>query len=703
MNPLKQSKWSVLLLWIILFMASSLFSQSRTHTLGDFKMNVPIAYLGGNVHSEHVGGSESGQWPQDYYNYSTIPFSYLMIGCGTYLDQDSVEISKIATGWPGEVGSSLPATITEYRKYAPPDVWVYVNGKPIHSSRRFNGVVDPSMNADEMIELTYTHRWGFDVIQRSYSFSNQNNNDYVIFDYVIKASFDTDGDGIPNLPTSQILKNVYFAVGYCPVIAEGTMLTHGDVLGNADDDWTTYEVYKPKLIPGGRDLYISYGWDGDSPNITEFETNGKLFDDTGDPRWAYGNNGATPMPSAEFISTAYTGFAFLHVDSSVADKTDRLSQPHSILSNYSIMDYWGSSVPGFASRYDWMASGVRQTGDQGNAGWPTDPSTQLGNFPFQSIGPYNMAYKDSVEFVYVVGANGISRKLAEEYGRKWLAWYRNEPGATFDDAQKDSLIATGRDSLFQTFDRALWAWNRNLKIPSPPPSPDLTVTSGPNRIILEWTDLKDVPDANTGVPDLDHYNIYRKRGDFLCDTWDELRADGTHIKWEKIAEVPKNQTKYIDTTVVRGEAYHYAVTAVDDGTQNTDGLFPGQKLESSKYANRSEVAAIAFSPGESNSDSVRVVPNPYIIGAGDFNFTGEDNKLLFVNLPAYCTLKIYTATGDLIKVIDHIAGNADDSWDMVTESTQYVSSGVYILQVTNARDVNNKKIPDAIEKFVIIR
>ena len=26
----------------------------------------------------------------------------------------------------------------------------------------------------------------------------------------------------------------------------------------------------------------------------------------------------------------------------------------------------------------------------------------------------------------------------------------------------------------------------------------------------------------------------------------------------------------------------------------------------------------------------------------------EDNKLLFVNLPAYCTLRIYTATGDLI-------------------------------------------------------
>jgi hypothetical protein len=252
-------------------------------------------------------------------------------------------------------------------------------------------------------------------------------------------------------------------------------------------------------------------------------------------------------------------------------------------------------------------------------------------------------------------------------------------------------------------DRALWAWNRGLDIPDPLPAPDLTVTSGPNRIDLEWEDLSGTGDFDTGVADLDHYVIYRKQGNYLVDEYNELRADGIHYLWEPIATVPAEQTSYTDTDVIRGEAYHYAVTAVDDGSQNADGIVPGQKLESSKYANRSEIAAYPFEPGSGDARAVRIVPNPYLVRAGEFNFTGEDNKLMFVNLPPYCTLRIYTVTGDLIRTIEHTSGSADENWDQVTESNQLIASGVYILQVDNARDINDQPIEGAIEKFVIIR
>jgi hypothetical protein len=222
-------------------------------------------------------------------------------------------------------------------------------------------------------------------------------------------------------------------------------------------------------------------------------------------------------------------------------------------------------------------------------------------------------------------------------------------------------------------------------------------------VYLSWEDMSQVGDPNTGVADLDHYNIYRKRGAFLVDTYDELNASGTHLLWEKIAEVPGSETEYTDADVVRGESYHYAVTAVDDGTQNTDGVIPGQQLESSIYANRSQVAAIPFLPGEPTSDKVKVVPNPFIVGGGEFNFTGDDNQILFANLPPYCTLRIYTSTGDLIKTIEHSSGSADEIWDQVTESTQYVASGVYILQIADAQDLNRNSLPDTNVKFVIIR
>ena len=43
----------------------------------------------------------------------------------------------------------------------------------------------------------------------------------------------------------------------------------------------------------------------------------------------------------------------------------------------------------------------------------------------------------------------------------------------------------------------------------------------------------------------------------------------TTCVWEFLTSVPGTQTTYSDENVIRGEAYHYAVTAVDDGTQNT--------------------------------------------------------------------------------------------------------------------------------------
>ena len=174
--------------------------------------------------------------------------------------------------------------------------------------------------------------------------------------------------------------------------------------------------------------------------------------------------------------------------------------------------------------------------------------------------------------------------------------------------------------------------------------------------------------------------------------------------WEFLTSVPATQTTYSDENVIRGEAYHYAVTAVDDGTQNTDGLFPGQKLESSKYKNRNFIPAKAFEPGADNTENVLIVPNPFISGAADYNFAGtRSNTILFVNLPPYCTMSIYTVTGDLIKTISHQTGSADAEWDLITESNQYVASGVYLLRVSNATNLTGEKLPDTIEKFVVVR
>ena len=86
------------------------------------------------------------------------------------------------------------------------------------------------------------------------------------------------------------------------------------------------------------------------------------------------------------------------------------------------------------------------------------------------------------------------------------------------------------------------------------------------------------------------------------------------------------------------------------------------------------------------------------------NWTGSTNDIHFVNLPAYCTLKIYTATGDLLKTIEHTSGSGQEIWwDMRTDSNQAPVSGVYILAVDNAKASDNKPLPKKFYKFVIVR
>ena len=213
----------------------------------------------------------------------------------------------------------------------------------------------------------------------------------------------------------------------------------------------------------------------------------------------------------------------------------------------SAMMTWDRKFEGYATWWDWAASHTRVAVED-VAGWPDNPAQQPGDLIFKAYGPYDLVMGDTVNIVFAVGAGGISRELAEEKGKEWLAWYRGEAGATFDDAQKNALIATGMDSLRQTLDRANWAWHNGLNVGNPLSSPDLTITEGANRISLEWTDLA------ARYNNVGSYRVYRKRGTLLNDTDEELEAiirqrsdgmlwpDGNRRRWEVIAEVPRSRS-----------------------------------------------------------------------------------------------------------------------------------------------------------------
>jgi hypothetical protein len=141
---------------------------------------------------------------------------------------------------------------------------------------------------------------------------------------------------------------------------------------------------------------------------------------------------------------------------------------------------------------------------------------------------------------------------------------------------------------------------------------------------------------------------------------------------------------------------------VDDGAANNDPVFPGQKLESSRYVNRSGLPAIPFKAGLDASDRVRVVPNPATIKAGGLGFPGAESQILFANLPYKCKLIVYTETGDKISSIDHF-GTDQEIWNQRTDTNQYVVSGIYILAVTEAENLAREKLLEQFVKFILIR
>jgi hypothetical protein len=292
-----------------------------------------------------------------------------------------------------------------------------------------------------------------------------------------------------------------------------------------------------------------------------------------------------------------------------------------------------------------------------------------------TFGPWDLALGESIHIITAAIVNGPHQSMNKLMGLRWL---NNE----ISFAEKEAFLDSGFDSLMASVGVARTAWtNREVKsqsgiIPSLPLSPpwpsSFVVDSGGGQNELSWG----------GVSDADVYRIYRMIGfeTFLDDP--------------PVPLVEVSGTSYTDTDVLRGQRYFYAVTSV-----GSDGR------ESSIFATRTVDPGVSpFAAPVNDLTRVRVVPNPFQIQGGDinsggFNFTGQPNKLLFVNLPANAIIRIFTITGDLVTRLDHVSGSGDQEWELQTnDNNQFVASGIYFAHITDPATGETD-----LEKFIVVR
>lgn len=82
---------------------------------------------------------------------------------------------------------------------------------------------------------------------------------------------------------------------------------------------------------------------------------------------------------------------------------------------------------------------------------------------------------------------------------------------------------------------------------------------------------------------------------------------------------------------------------------------------------------------------IRVVPNPFIVTSG-FDTVRDRHEVHFTRLPETCTIKIFTLTGELVRVIEHNRAQSGLNfarWDLKTEFGSEVAYGVYLYHITS--------------------
>lgn len=572
--------------------------------------------------------------------------------------------------------------------------------------------VNPDIEADVLLFSEFNTLLGVSVQRRVMQFSQEYHDNYHVIEYIFTNTGNTDDDAEIELP-NQTVQGFYAYMQNRMAVAAETRYVIGNSTGWGKNTMNDTRGDGFMVDPPDENFRAQFSWHGNDPSFTAYDNIGGPIMPPALPAI----NIATADTLGRFGASAFAGTVTLHADAGPNNPADDPGQPSTTNWLGSDDPYQSNndpfSVGQMTTEYSVMSQGheyprhawaVEPTGEPGWLDPNGDPSLGTpGGFSYgNGYGPYTLAPGESVRIVIAEGASGLSREANTVLGRAFKAAGYDEGAPLTYDGQtmtKNEWVFTSRDSLFQTFRRALANQAAGFNIPRPPDPPtSFNVRSGGDRITLEWDVANG--DGITG------FEIYRAQADY----------DSTYTL---IASPSAADRAYDDLSPVRGVDYYYYIQAVGSASDNTGaGNTPtGVPLKSSRYYTQAYLPARLQRQQGMALDEIRVVPNPYYIGADGrgstdpVRFADQTDKLAFYNIPGFCRIDIYTELGELVDTVVHEDGSGDDFWDHTTSARQVVASGLYIAVITVTQDVvdNNtgavifQQGERAIRKFVIVR
>jgi len=149
--------------------------------------------------------------------------------------------------------------------------------------------------------------------------------------------------------------------------------------------------------------------------------------------------------------------------------------------------------------------------------------------------------------------------------------------------------------------------------------------------------------------------------------------------------------QFLTTTFVKANSVNASVPAsyfVSVGTATVQVINPDGGISNTLSFGIVPQATITSVTSSNDLSGVRIYPNPFRSARGD-------SQIIFDQLPAGSTVKIFTVSSRLVKTLSAPAGIAP--WDLTNDSGDKVASGIYLYLITDGQ--GNKTHG----KFTIIR
>lgn len=650
----------------------------------------------GFLNTDQVDGLN---WPGDF-NFQDVSVGQSMwIGTTDFIDpvKGITYPYKVVCG--GRINMYLgqdifPVSMKMIAKSPHPDVYVDDVSSSFLEYDDVPDEYDENIPSDRLIINKFNTSMGISCTRKVYAYSQQNNDDYFIYEYVFKNTGIIDASGEKKL--DKTLTDVVFhwqyrygfpgesyREGWVPTGVSWGLNTVNNCVGQDNN-------HLDPVTPEMRAVWAHYG---------PVSSSSGYADDIGLPR----------RTSADILAgTNYAGVVTLYADKSAQEHVDDPKQPFT--TKFMPSDRGAQGVDQYdaslmARKYtEFMTAGhpasthEEQVGSSYANTWGGDAG---GYASAMGYGPYTMAPGDSVKIIFAQAVSGImkDREHVRDISYNWFNDTGNfimPDGSNAGDRNtyKNAWVLSGKDSLFQTFRRAMAAYNNGLEIPQAPPAPqEFKVVSAGSQISLSWSDNAE------SWPNFDGYEIYRAAG----------RYDTTFTKVFECNRSTVTNT-FQDDTPRRGFNYYYYIVSKDDGSTNI--AEPGVPLKSSKFLTLTTREAYLTRPPGKNFSQLRIVPNPFHIQARAMQFgTDAPDRIAFYDLPGKCLIKIFTESGSLVETIEHTKNTGDVLYHSLTSSRQLLVSGLYIVYFEVTEDLYDdqtgellfQKGDNTIKKLIVIR